>query len=143
MIDSAHQRICFTSKAYSFPVGNLTNGSNIVTCDPNTFDVIEYYHIELAAHHVIFGEGLPVETMFAADSLAYDNWSERARLYPEPAVDRVPFAPIQAGHYAEPRSLLRSALSPWFDRRQTLDVVRDRIAAGASLDIVRAPLMGD
>jgi hypothetical protein len=127
------------------PVGTLRNGSSIVACDPSTFDVIEYYHIELAAHDVIFGEGLPVETMLAPDSLAYDNWSERTRLYPEQsAVDRAPFAPIQAynGHYSELRSLFRSALSPWFDRRQTLDVVRDRLAEGAPLNMLPSCSMG-
>jgi Hint domain len=115
------------------PVDNLRNGGNIAVCDASSFDVIDYYHIELAAHDVIFAEGLPVETMLAAESLAYDNWSERARLYPEPlAVERIPFAPIQAynGHRGELRSLFRSTLSPWFDRRQTLDVVRDRLAEG-------------
>src|SRR4051794_13400133 len=44
------------------PAKYLVNGRNITQCAPEGADVIEYLHIELYAHHVIYAEGATAET---------------------------------------------------------------------------------
>ena len=116
------------------PVRNLINGRSIVQCEAFDADVIEYFHIELAGHDVIFAEGAPAETLLATGDRKFDNWeldaSRPALAQPEP------FAPVVSpSRKAAIRSRLRSAVSPWVDRRQPVDVIWDRIAARAEMDI--------
>jgi hypothetical protein len=68
------------------PVGCLVNGSSIVRCDCP--DEIEYFHIELETHDVIFAEGAAAETFVDCDSRGiFHNAHEFALLYP---VDKAP-----------------------------------------------------
>ncbi len=63
--------------------GALLNGTTIVreTDVPATF---VYYHIELEDHALVLAEGVPAETFVDnVDRLAFDNWDEHLRLYPE------------------------------------------------------------
>lgn len=63
--------------------GALVNGSSIVReADVPTNFV--YYHIELENHALILAEGVAAETFVDnVDRLAFDNWDEHQRLYPE------------------------------------------------------------
>jgi hypothetical protein len=61
----------------------LVNGSSIVreTDVPESF---VYYHVELDDHSLILADGVPAETFIDnVDRLAFDNWDEHERLYPE------------------------------------------------------------
>lgn len=90
----------------------LVNGRSIVRCSEGEGDRLDYFHVELEDHQVIIAEGAPVESVLG---------------------DRmVPFAPIWfVGRRSELASRLRSALSPWVDRRKRADKVRDRIEESA------------
>ena len=118
------------------PIRNLINGRSIVQCEAFDSDVIEYFHIELAGHDVIFAEGAPAETLLATHDREFDNWEHDTSWPALVGLDQPePFAPaISPSRKAALRSRLRSAASPWVDRRQPVDVIWDRIAARAETD---------
>ena len=70
------------------PSISLVNGQTIVqeTVCPS----VEYFHVELAAHDVIWAEGAATETFLDDDSrCVFHNWREFAELYPDaPGVGR-------------------------------------------------------
>ncbi len=64
------------------PAECLVNGSSIV-CETVATQV-EYFHVELAAHHVIIAEGAFSESFVDDDSRRmFDNADEYAQLYPQ------------------------------------------------------------
>jgi len=118
------------------PAKYLVNGLNITQCAPEGADIIEYLHIELFAHDVIYAEGMTAETMgwWPEGRDHFDNFAEYYRLYPNEDETAHPnCAPIFWGHSRFERTLqpLRSVLAPWIDTRATVDKVRDRLAARA------------
>jgi hypothetical protein len=66
----------------------------------------EYFHLELPHHTVIYANNLACESMTAGD-VGLALGSRRSRI----------------------KSHLRSAFSPWIDRRQPIDRVRDQLGA--------------
>jgi hypothetical protein len=119
------------------PVENLMNGRSVAPAEMDDSEVIEYFHIELETHEVIFAEGAPAETMLVTNGReGFANFVEYERLYgsdERPAMK--PFAPV-FGYYggrAELQALLRLALSPIVDVRGPIERARDRIAARAEL----------
>jgi hypothetical protein len=66
------------------PAGLLVNGRSIRACPE--MPAVQYVHIELERHDVIFAEGAPSETFVDCDSRAmFENAAEFAALYPEDA----------------------------------------------------------
>ena len=112
-------------------IGSLVNGTTIAHDAAADRQVLEYFHIELDHHDVVFAEGAATETLLpSADHKLFDNWREYEALYgAEPVAPAKPFATEihLSGARAHLRSRLRSAVSPWIDRRQPFDVVRDRL----------------
>lgn len=108
--------------------GNLVNGTTIVCCDPREIDELEFFHIKLAAHDAIYAEGAPCETLLHVDENAV-NFAEYLRHYGEPTSEETPCAPLLRYDWGrgEVKSCLRSAISPWIDRRQTVDLIRDKL----------------
>src|ERR1700722_13036337 len=45
------------------PVEHLVNGSSVAPARMDDSEIIEYFHIELETHEVIFAEGAPAETL--------------------------------------------------------------------------------
>jgi len=115
---------------------DLVNGASIVVYSGDTLEEIEYLHIKLATHDVIFAEGLPSETLrFNADSAtAFDNFAQFEELYGSPKDEEAPYAPVCAvtssGGWQLLHSHLRSAMSPWIDRRNKFEILRDRLLEG-------------
>jgi hypothetical protein len=105
---------------------------------------IEYFHIELETHEVIFAEGAAAETLLVMNDLEafaslirdkFDNFAERKRLYGvNDAVPMTPYAPrvCYNGRRSELKALLRRAVSPVADVRDSIQLVHDRIAARAT-----------
>lgn len=63
--------------------GALVNGRSILreTAPPPRFS---YFHIELDAHDLLLAEGAPAESFVdCVDRLAFDNWDEHLRLFPQ------------------------------------------------------------
>jgi Hint domain len=112
---------------------DLINGTTIAVDGCNGWSEIEYFHIKLAAHNAIFSEGTPSETLLikAGDGEVFDNFKEYEQLYGQSGTEERPFAPAftdtSSGGQAALRSHLRSALSPWIDRRNRFEKIRDRL----------------
>ena len=118
------------------PAKYLINGINITQCAPEGADIIEYLHIELFAHDVIYAEGATAETFGSLREARdhFDNFYEYFRLYPnEDETAHPPCAPLLWGQSRLERVMqpLRSVLEPWMDVRTTRDKIRDRLAARA------------
>lgn len=114
------------------PARNLVNGRSIVQCSPADFDTVDYFHIELNGHDVMFTEGAPTETLLADGNRQFDNWNEGVEL----SRQAVQYAPrVPANSSAVIRSRLRSAVSPLIDIRQPGDGVWERLAERAETQI--------
>jgi Hint domain len=132
--DMPHADLCVT-KAHALlidgvlvPAGDLVNGTTITLYDARELDELEFFHIKLERHDVIYAEGAPCETLLNVDENAV-NFAEYLRQYGPARIDEAPCAPLLSfnGGRNELKSRFRSALSPWIDRRQTLDIIRDEI----------------
>jgi len=97
------------------PVGELINGKTIMHAWPSGLEGIEYFHVELDTHEVIFAEGAPVETLLEKSA------REHAM---------TPYAPIAGYHggRAALKALIRLAAFPVVDIRDPIQVAFDQIA---------------
>ena len=63
------------------PAERLVNGASVIRCA--NVATVQYFHIELDSHDVIFAEGAPAETfVVCSNRLMFHNASEFAELYP-------------------------------------------------------------
>ena len=110
--------------------GNLINGTTITRNDASELDELEFFHVKLERHNVIYAEGAPCETLLNVDENAA-NFAEYFRRHEPPESEETPCAPVLQYSYrrGEIKSCFRSAISPWIDRRQTVDIIRDRLDA--------------
>jgi hypothetical protein len=110
------------------PAGDLINGTTITLYAADEFDELEFFHIKLEAHDVIYAEGAQCETQLTVRETA-SNFAEYYRLYGAPNAAEVCCAPLlyYKGRRGQIKSRLRSAVSPWFDFREKIDVIRDRL----------------
>jgi hypothetical protein len=119
------------------PVKYLVNGRSIAPAAMDDRAALEYFHIELETHEVVFAEGAAAETLqVTTDREAFANFIEHERLYgreEQPAMKA--FAPVLGyrGGREELRGLLRLAVSPIVDVRDPIQKAYDRIAARAEL----------
>jgi hypothetical protein len=106
--------------------GSLINGKTITLYDASELNELELFHIKLAQHNVIYAEGAPCETLINFDERAV-NFAEYLRRYGPPATQEARCAPWLSctGGRREIKSRFRSAISPWIDCRQKLDLIRD------------------
>ena len=96
--------------------GNLFNGTTITWLTTPDFDELEFFHVGLERHDVIYANGTPCETLLSPGE--------------QPCAPLIPYG-WQRGLV---KSHLRSAVAPWIDRRQPVDIIRDRLdARGAAL----------
>jgi hypothetical protein len=118
------------------PAKYLVNGLNITQCAPEGADVIDYLHIELFGHDVVYAEGATAETFGSLREARdhFDNFYEYYRLYgKEDETAHPPCAPLFWGQSRFDIALqpLRSVMAPWIDMRTTRDKIRDRLVARA------------
>jgi hypothetical protein len=114
------------------PAETLINGSTITRYEAREYDALEFFHIKLESHDVIYAEGAPAETLMFVEENAV-NFADYFRQYGTPTTDEVRCAPhihIWGGR-VELMSRFRSALSPWIDLRDHADMVRDRLEEAA------------
>src|SRR6266478_2858677 len=79
------------------PVKHLINGTSVAHGAPSDMSAIEYYHIDLDTHEVLYAEGALVESFFDGYSEReyFSNFVEYERLYgAERQPKMTPFAPI-------------------------------------------------
>jgi hypothetical protein len=110
--------------------GSLVNGTTITRYDARELDELEFFHIKLERHDVIYAEGAPAETLLEVDESAV-NFAEYLRQYGPVTTEETPCAPLFRYGYrrGEMKSCFRSAISPWIDRRQPVDIIRDKLDA--------------
>ena len=110
------------------PAGSLINGTTITLYDAREHDELEFFHIKLEDHDVIYAEGAPCETLLNVDENAV-NFAEYLRRYRPLTSNKEPCAPLLSfnGGRSEIKSRFRSAIAPWTDQRQKLDIIRDQL----------------
>ena len=106
----------------------LINGTTITLDDASNVDTLEFFHVKLEKHDVIYAEGAPVETLLNVDESAV-NFAEYFRMKGAWAEEEVPCAPVlgyrrQGGGL---RSRVRNAAS-WVERRRQITAIRNRFA---------------
>ena len=108
--------------------GSLINGITITLADARQNDELEFFHIRLASHDVIYAEGAPCETVVNCDERAV-NFAEYLRRFGHPTSQETRCAPVFNfnDRRGQIKSRLRSAISPWIDRRQKFDIIRDEL----------------
>ena len=109
------------------PAGNLVNGTTI-RLEAREEDELEFFNIKMESHDAIYAEGTAVETMLGVNEGAV-NFAEYFRMYGMPKTSGTPSAPFVSygGGRDELKSRIRSAVSPWVDCREQIDVIRDRL----------------
>jgi hypothetical protein len=113
------------------PAEILVNGATITRYEPES-DELEFFHVKLDSHDVVYAEGAPAETLANVDE-SFVNFTDYLRRYGMPAAEDGRCAPlVHIGGRAELMSRLRSAFSPWLDLRNQADVVRDRLEEGGA-----------
>jgi len=108
------------------PAEMLINGRTIARVDGRGYDALEFFHIKLESHDVIYAEGAPVETLLNVDEQAV-NFADYYRRYGAPKTEARCAPVVSIGGRGEFKSRIRSAISPWLDRREPADTVRDRL----------------
>jgi hypothetical protein len=98
--------------------GSLLNGTTIT--EPLNFDDFESFHVVLEQHNVIYANGAPCETLLGPGE--------------QPCAPRPPYR-WRRGLI---KSHLRSAVAPWIDRRQPVDIIRDGLDARGTM-LLREP----
>jgi Hint domain len=96
------------------PVIDLVDGNTVARDLPEAIGEIEYYHIELETHEVIFAEGAQAETLLA------DGMNRCAPYF------------ARDGGRSELKAALRRIAWPLVDVRDPIQVAYDRIAVGAA-----------
>jgi Hint domain len=110
------------------PAEILINGTTIRRHETSEDDELDFFHIKLESHDAIYAEGAPVETLLSVDESAV-NFAEYFRKYGVPEIEETRCASFAfyGGGRDELKSRFRSAISPWFDRRNPIDMIRDRL----------------
>jgi hypothetical protein len=123
------------------PVKYLVNGTSVAQGAPSDTSTIEYYHIELATHEVIYAEGALVESFLYRDSNreGFSNFVQYERLYgAEPQSEMTPFAPIL--EYRSRREKIEGVakllISNIINVRDPLQIAHNQIARRAEAMLV-------
>src|SRR6266404_8871921 len=123
------------------PVKHLINGTSVAQDAPSDMSAIEYYHIDLGTHEVLYAEGALVESFFDGDSDRehFSNFVEYERLYgAEHQPKMTPFAPIH-GYFSRREKIegvARSLISNIVDVRDAVQIAHAQIARRAEAMLV-------
>ena len=118
------------------PIKYLINGTSVAQRAPSDMSEIEYYHLDLETHEVIYAEGALVESFFDGDSERehFSNFVQYERLYgAEPQFKMAPFAPILGyrNRRQKIKGVARSIISNVVDVRDAVQIAHDWIASRA------------
>jgi hypothetical protein len=120
---------CLYLDGVLIPAVDLMNDSTIARIDATNLREIEYFHIKLERHSMIYAEGAACETLQAITAVNSEEreFEEYRRLYGEPSLPDEPAAPVLGynGGRARLRGRIRSVVSHVIDIRSKLEIVRD------------------
>jgi Hint domain-containing protein len=120
------------------PVIYLINEATIAQGTPSDMSALEYYHVELDTHEVIYAEGALVESYDGSNRDNFSNFIQYERLYgAERQSKMTPFAPILRyhGRRQELNGLVRSLISN-VDVRDPIQIAYDQLAKRAEVVVV-------
>jgi hypothetical protein len=121
------------------PVMYLINETSIAQGTPSEMSALEYYHVELDTHEVIYAEGALVESYDGSNRDNFSNFVQYERLYgTEPEAKMTPFAPVlrYRGRRQELNGLVRSLMSNIVDVRDPIQIAYDQLAQRAEATLV-------
>jgi len=123
------------------PVMYLVNEASIAQGMPSDMSAIEYYHIELDTHEVIYAEGALVESFFddGSNRENFSNFGQYERLYGGERQSKMTrFAPFLRYHGRRQRlrGLVRSLISNVVDVRDPIQIAYDQLAKRAEAMLV-------
>ena len=130
----------FFNRAF-IPVKHLINGTSVAPDAPSDMSAIEYYHVDLGTHEVLYAEGALVESFFDGHSERehFSNFIEYERLYgAERQPKMTPFAPIH-GYFNRREKIegvARSLISNVVDVRDPVQIAHDQVARRAEAMLV-------
>src|SRR6516225_7603126 len=116
------------------PVMFLINEATIAQGTPSELSALEYYHVELDTHEVIYAEGALTESYGGTNRDNFSNFIQYERLYgAEPQSKMTPFAPVFGyhGRRQELNGFLRSLISNVVDVRDPIQIAYDQLAQRA------------
>jgi hypothetical protein len=121
------------------PVKYLINEATIAQGAPSDMSALEYYHVELDTHEVIYAEGALVESYDGWNRDNFSNFMQYERLYgAERQSEMTPFAPIlrYRGRREELKGLVKSLISNVVDVRDPIQIAYDQLAERAEATLV-------
>jgi len=121
------------------PLMYLINEASIAQGTPSEMSAMEYYHVELDTHEVIYAEGALVESYDGSNRENFSNFVQYERLYGgERESEMIPFAPILRYHsrLQELNGLVRSLISEVVDVRDPIQIAYDQLAQRAEAMLV-------
>ena len=121
------------------PVMYLVNETSIAQGTPSEMSALEYYHVELDTHEVIYAEGALVESYDGWNRENFSNFVQYERLYGvERQSEMTPPAPIlrYRGRRQELKGLVRSLISNVVDVRDPIQIAYDQLAQRAEAMLV-------
>jgi Hint domain-containing protein len=121
------------------PVMYLINETSIAQDTPSEMSTMEYYHVELDTHEVIYAEGALVESYDGWNRDNFSNFMQYERLYgAEIQSEMTSFAPIlrYRGRRQELNGLVRSLISNVVDVRDPIQIAYDQLAQRAEAMLV-------
>lgn len=108
--------------------GSLVNGTTIALDAADAHDALEFFHIKLATHDVIFAEGAPCETLLRVDE-TMSNFADYLRKHGEQDAQEVHCAPIVGhGRRSVMMTRARRLASPWLGP-QKVDIIVARLGS--------------
>ena len=75
------------------PADALINGATITRYEAREYEEMEFFHVKLESHSVIYAEGVPAETLLNVDKL-FVNFADYLRRYGTPATEEARCAPV-------------------------------------------------
>jgi Hint domain len=119
----------------------LINETSIAQHMPSDMSGIEYYHIDLGTHEVIYAEGALVDSYFdnGSNREGFSNFVQYERLYGVELQSKMtPFAPMLGydNGRRELKGLVRSLISNVVDVRDPIQIAYDQLAKRAEAMLV-------
>src|SRR5215470_5656865 len=127
---------CIFFNEVLIPVKYLINGTSVAHGAHSEMSEIEYYHIDLGTHDVLYAEGALVESFFDGESERehFSNFAQYERLYGAGRQPKMaPFAPILGYRNRRQKieGVARSLISNIVDVRDPVQIAHDQIARRA------------
>jgi len=130
---------CVLFNEVLIPVLYLINETSIAQGTPSEMSALEYYHVELDTHEVIYAEGALVESYDGRNRENFSNFVQYERLYGvERQSEMTPPSPIlrYRGRRQELKGLVRSLISNVVDVRDPIQIAYDQLAQRAEAMLI-------